>query len=277
MVVYIEQVLVDNIIINYLLLTLINAVFKNGASKKRMWLSSIVCSVLSLAYPFLTFDWILVNAYKLFVAFVMIMIAFKVLKKKFVLYFFTLLSFTYVLGGLVNACIENVLIQSGIMFYQSKVPFGVTIFICYVYVLILKKLIISLRQKIKQNNYVYTCTLINNEKKITTNCFLDSGNNLLDGATKKPINIINADLLFKITEIKIEDLLTQNYSSLKNAHHLSVQTVSGTSKILVFAIDKLELKDDKKVINIEEPLLGLTYTKLKTKTNCSMVLNAQIL
>lgn len=277
MVVYIEQVLVDNIIINYLLLTLIDAVFKNDTSKKRLWLASIVSSILSLAYPFLMFDWMLVNAYKLLVALIMILVAFKIVRRKFALYFFTLLSFTYILGGLVNAFIENVLVRSGMMIYQSKIPFGVTIFICYIYVLILKKLLASLSRKIKQNNYVYTCTLINNDKKITTNCFLDSGNNLLDTSTKKPISIINADLLFKITEIKIEDLLTQNYSILKNAHYLSVQTVSGTSKILVFEIDKLELKNNEKIVDVQEPLLGLTFTKLKTKTSCSMLLNAQLL
>lgn len=277
MVVYIEQVLVDSIVINYLLLILINTVFKNTTNKKSLWLASIIGAALSLLYPFLSSYWILLNLYKLLIATTMILVAFKIHKKNFVMYFFTLLSFTYILGGLVNAFVDNVLVQNGIMLYQGKIPFSVTIILCYLYVLILKKLILALQKKIKQNTFTYVATLINNKKKVTTNCFLDSGNNLIDSDTKKPISIINADLLFKITEIKVDDLLAQNYSALKNAHRLSVQTISGVSNILVFSIDKLKLQDNKNVIDIDEPMLGLTFTKLKTKTNCSILLNAQLL
>lgn len=276
MYVYVEQVLIDNVVIDYILLSLVQLVFRSTSSKRRLWVASIVGGVTAVFYPYLAFNFWLINAYKILTAVIMLVVAFRFSKRHLIIHMLTLCAFTYVLGGLCTAFIDNVLVSGGVISYRAKVPFGVTIGLVIVWYEIFRRLLVVLTKKIKSNTNIYTVRITYQGKNISTQSFYDSGNHLSDTSTLEPISIINNKLFFDITDISIESYIRQDYTALPDCKYVDMCTLNGKSRILTFRVDKLEILTPNDTLTYDNIRLGVSHDHFCDK-NYSMILNSEMI
>ena len=124
---------------------------------------------------------------------------------------------------------------------------------------------------------MFKVSIKNNDKICNTLGFLDTGNRLLEEASKKPIVIINYKIFSQLFKnIKIMDLLLGKLENLplKNCKYVSVNTVNGKkSKILTFEGEELKIFLDSQVNIIQDVTFGLALTKFEGSINYNVLLN----
>ena len=124
------------------------------------------------------------------------------------------------------------------------------------------------------SNFVYEVTIINDENILRDTAFLDSGNTLIDQETHTPIFIINYKLFSKLyKDVKLEDILSKNYKTLKDPRYIKSGFASGSGKILIFTVDFVEILSKNMQKTIKNAKLGLVYSAFNKNFNCNMLLN----
>ncbi len=281
MTVYIEYVLIDNLVINALIILLVSKSLKLNVTKTKIFISSLIGALFALAVPIATMPKIVFTLLKILVAVLMVNILKKYSGfKEYLLSLILFFTYTFVLGG---ACFGflfmfNVAEVNYFSFtYSLNVPIGfvlITVFgVCY----FCYQLIRHFYNKRSIKNFVYKVKIFNNSTSVVINGFLDTGNRLCDKESGEPITIINYKTFNKIVkEVDIAALLLGNLNSnnLKNAKYINFYSASGkTNKILVFEVDKMQiyLSDENKIYKSVK--LGLSLKKFKDYINYDALLN----
>ena len=235
MKVYIEQLILTNFLIDFCILLMVSKLVCGQTNPKRIILSALFGSVASLILPFCLYS-ILANLLKILTGIIMLQILHIKTKKQLALSYMLMLAISYIIGG---AVLSNFGVSSGggyTLKSTSLIPvFAITI----IFTFITCKLIAWLRSKIVTNSNIYDITLINNQSKISIKSFIDSGNGLYDN--NQPVSLINFDTFSRLTNITLNQYLTNQFSNLNNAHFIEANTIAGKRKILVFSIDELHL------------------------------------
>lgn len=267
MVVYIEDCLIENFVVTYLILKSICLMFRFKLSKTRLFLACTLASILSTIYPLFYLSGVLLIVLKLCIGVIITAIAFKdKIFSKFVIF----IIFTAIYGGL-NVAIYY-LIYGTVTINDNFPTYLLLIMLLIIFYLI------SLCTKLihKQAticNFVYKVKIIDDDKNISTNAFLDSGNTLLD-QDSTPIFIINFNLFNKIySDIQITDLITKNFKSLKSPHYVKSSFASGSANLLVFCVDEVQIEVNNINKTIKNAKLGVSYAKFNKNFNCDMLLN----
>ena len=182
MTIYIEYVFIDNIVINTLILLLTKIILHIKTSKTRVFLSSLLGTVVAIFSPLL--PTVICNIIKIPLGLCMILIAFKSENIKSLLVTFVVFVLcTFVFGGACFGIMQvlgiNVIVNNGIS-YTYKFPIGAVLLVCFVTFVALKNIALYLYQKKKQQQFYYDITLCNNNKKVLVTAFLDTGNKLVE-------------------------------------------------------------------------------------------------
>ena len=195
MTIYIDLVFFLNFFFDFVLLLTVNNTLKRNASLKRLFLGSVVGSItfFSLFLPFSSF---LLFLLKILLSFLMCIVSFGLKDKK---YLFQNLSYLYmtstVLGGFLyflNLSFNET--HYGLIFTYD------TISINYLFLVIFSPIMlyIYVKQRREVNHYdkYYSITIhFLNNKEITLNSLLDTGNTLVDPITKKKIIVVNKKII----------------------------------------------------------------------------------
>lgn len=262
MEVYVEYVILDNFVIDYIILSITNKMLKLQCSNKRLLLISFLGVVISLISPFLSGIWLILT--KLLSGMLMPLLMLKHLSfKKFILTFLTFLVSTMIMGG---ACIMicsifqiEWIIDNGTLQIYSF-PIGLALLICLILYFILKNLINQFYTQKKMEKFLYDVTICYLGKKIDCKAFLDSGNRLSEN--HKPVILINFKTLSKLTKVELCDVLLKRTQkiNLKNLHELEVKSIAKSSKILVFEIDNIVIENK----NFSNILAGISLTSFES-------------
>lgn len=256
MVVWIEDVIIDNMVIDTLILLSVKNIAKLNAKKWRIFISTLFGTTIAIISPVLpSFINLII---KPFVAVVMIILAFdlKTWKKFFATYFLFFLT-TFVFGGASIGLCEMLGIkyklESGVS-YQNQIPIGVIMLVCVFVYFCLKNAIKFCFSRHKIDNLQYKITIINNEKKCDITAFLDTGNCLYHN--NMPITIINYEIFNKICpKIKFEDILLKRKIDLPCAEYIEIESLENMKQnLLVFQVDSLVIENKK----INNAVLGLS-------------------
>lgn len=235
MKVYIEQVLITNLLIDFCILLILSKIIFYKPNYKHIILSATFGSISCLLLPFCPTT-LLANILKILTAIVMLQIL-NVNKKQITPAFILMFIISYIFGG---AILAN---------YSTKSPNGYivelknlihVIIIVLTFTIVTCKLASFVKSKISTNSNIYPITLINGTAKIEINSFIDSGNGLMDNG--QPVSLINFDTFSKLTNITLKQYLLKQFDTLKNPHFITANTISGKQKILVFTVDELHLK-----------------------------------
>lgn len=195
MTIYIDIILIINFIIDLLLLLSVSFLLKRRASLTRIIISSSIGS-LSTLLLFVIHNNFLLLIYKLLTSIIMIIITFKYNNFH---YFKDNLIYLYiisiVLGGtiyLINNQISS--INNGLIFTSNNLKINLFLLIIISPIIIYKYLKTTKNYQITYSNY-YDIDIYYNDLCIKGTAFLDTGNNLKDPYFKRPIILINKELI----------------------------------------------------------------------------------
>lgn len=256
MEVYIEDAILQNLLINFMLLKLTAFCIRDKISFIKIFLSATVGTIFAVILVFFNLNFYFSLVLKALCGLIMILIVTKKISiKKFLFSYFIFLTSTFIMGGLILS------LQNSF----SGFDINYALLVIFVFYVILKNLVNEFYRKRTVTNFIYDLTLQNENKKIDIRVYLDSGNLLQDDKSGLPILIVNFNTFEKIfiDKVNIFDYLTQKLDKKIKGHYIVYRTLSGTDKMFVCKIDKISIKNTfKKEINV---LLGLGKNTFKNK------------
>lgn len=285
MVIYIEQVLIDNFIINLFIILSLKAILRAKIKKINIVLASLLGSVIALILPLFHFNLIINSLIKILLSLVMVIILKRFTKfKEYLLYYLTFLLLTFVFGGACLFILMSFDKSFKINNYSTySLPLGVIVVIIFFIFIIIKNIFKNFYSRKKINNFVYKVVVENNEEKDEILGFLDSGNTLVDKLTGKPITIVNFYSLKNVLkQISITDIILNKETKI-NKYFNNVHIVETTSignnknKILVLEVQKLEIYLENKVNIIDNAIIGLTLKNFINDLGYNALLNSKLL
>ena len=274
MTVYVEYVVIDNMVIDILILNISAYFLKIKTKKIRFFLSGNVGTAISLISPLLPN---LINLIlKLPLSILLCIIAFNPKKfKELLLQLITFYLSTFLMIGACLAIAEMLnisYIKANQQYYEYNFPIGFVLLICAITYLLAKNITTSIFKRHKNDNLLFDVILNNGSNQIKATAFLDTGNTLqFDG---KPISIINFDIFSKLyPKIPITDILLKKPLPLKNFSFFDVSGIGKTQQIIIFEINQLEIKNRE----IDDAILGLSLKNFSQNTNSEMIISNKLL
>lgn len=284
---YIEYVIIDNLVINTLILLCTKATMKLRAKFYRIFLSALFGTAFAVCYPLLGLSNVALFPMKIALGVIMVLILAPYNSvKDFIFSFMFFLIYTLVLGG---ACIATLLLfgtsieklASG--GYDIAVPVGVILLIVAFYVAVIIAMARFLSERRDMAPFIREVELRLGKRVLKFNAFIDSGNKLTDRKSGLPVIILSVNLLSKyFSKQELEDLLLfscKNTSSIfKGVHTISYSTISGEDKkMIVFEADSICIKDKEQEYITNKFMVGVTYKTFSGAIGYDMLLNPAML
>lgn len=196
MKIYIDLIIFINLFFDFLLLFSVNIILKRNTRVYRLILGAVFggVSILSLFY---SFNNITLFLFKFFISIIMILISFSYKSfKYFINNFIYLYIVSIMLGGFLYFINNSFSYKNvGLIFINNGFSINIILIIILTPIIILIYILNTKKIKdINTNNYVVSITLLNN-KKLELTGFLDTGNNLYDPYKKRPIIVLNKELI----------------------------------------------------------------------------------
>lgn len=279
MKVYIEYVLIDNLVIDFLILYLTGKILKHKFKWVRILISCVLGASSTIALSLINILSELLLAFKLLIGLVLPLFAFKFKSfKQYLSTFFTFLSFTFLLGGACFALIGMFgSFNSNFSGYDASIPLGLMLIICAVLVKIVTSLTTLIYQKRDCNKFLAKTTLTILGNAISFDGFIDSGNRLYDDKTGLPVIIVATSAFQGQNNNLLKEILKNPKKMARNAHFISVGTLNGETKpMLVFEPDKAEFYYQNKTIQ-SKIMVGLTYRGFKDVINYDALLHPSLI
>ena len=242
MTIYIETFLIENIIINFCLLRLVELTTKTYTNLFKLILSSTIAAIFSVISAIFLTNTIVINVLKLTCSVIMILTAFKCNLKQFIFDYILLFAYTYAISGAVIS-LSSATYNTGFgLIISSKINLNMICLFVVAISYIIQLATKHLKHNLKTNNYIYKTTLENNNNKITINAYLDTGNLL--NYNGNPVIILNLESYLKLTKTSFLDFY------LCKSEYINTNTVTGSNQLKIFKIDKLTIKNKSKKIEI---------------------------
>ena len=226
MKVYLDVIFFTNFIFDFIILLSISLILKRNTKIYRLLFGSLIGS-LTLLILFIRMNNIELIIYKFIVSIIMITAAFGYKNHK---YFFKNIYHMYlismILGGFltfVNNCLSNY--SEGFLFINNNIKINI-----FISILLSIILLIGYIKQVKslKTNYskYYKVDIYINNKIITLNAFLDTGNKLIDPYNRRPI------ILVKNEKINMDKYILVPYT-----------TVSGNGLLKCIKADKIYIEN----------------------------------
>ena len=234
MEVYVEYVIIDNLIINYLLLKVSANLARVKSSVLKLCVASLVGTLVAVIVPLVKMPTIIFFLIKILLGISMVLIiALGENLSKIVTIFGFFILFTALAGGVGIMIFYLAGVDYKVYFslnYNSFIPVGVSVFIVFILSKITIKWVNSLLKIRDVRPFVRKCVLVSKGKKVLTAGFIDSGNRLIDVDSGLPIIVASLSLTKKLEKLGVLN------TPLKS---VNISTVAGESRTLIYIIDKL--------------------------------------
>ena len=274
MEVYIEYVVFDNFVMNYLILFFTKFAIRSKIKKLNMFLSTIFGVGCAVVLPLVTLNIAVMIPAKICVGVLMVLMLKKYENfRQFSVHLLLFLTFTFVFGGFCYAVINLFNLPttaSGVLLLGFEVPMGLIMLLMAVYVYFLSKIILYSRHRNENDEFYYDVTIKLNGQNYYLRGFLDSGNKLTD-ETDTPIIVISFRTFCKLfTKVPLENyfLNKPDQLGLNDAHYIEVDNVVGGGKMLVFRGDEIKIQHDKYVKNNNNFLIGISNKNFSSEFEC---------
>mgnify|MGYP005755611253 CR=1 FL=1 len=291
--VYVDILFLINFIMVYFIFFIVNKLIKSKISLKRLAFSSFFATLLYiLTIIFIPFSNILSIFIVSFIFIISIIIGFKPKTIKYFFKIFLLVNITsFCIGGgsialfyyiNLNSVLNN-LLDFTIQHFPLKI---LIISIISAYIII--KLFLSWYKKIfiKKQSF-YNITLYKNNTNVSLNALLDTGNNLKEPITKKPVIIAEfiaikpilpeklKIIFYEKQEDDLNKLLTlDNTADIRFIPFKSIGKKSGL--LIGIKIDKLEIHTENKII-LKDAIVAISNFNLSNDNFYNALLNPELL
>lgn len=230
-----------NFFFDFILLLSVSILLRRNVSIYRLFMGAFIGGI-SILFLFINVSSILLFIYKIIISIIMLLVTFKYKSFTYTIKnFLYLYSTSMILGGFLYFLnIEFSYKQVGLIFINKGLSINFIFlvifspFIIYIYI---KQ---GLWLKNNYNNY-YKITMIYNNKVYNLTGFLDTGNNLIDPISKKPVLLIDINI------------------NCDKFFYIPFKVVNNEGIIKCFKPDKLIIND--KII--DKVLIGIMDSKIK--------------
>ena len=271
MTIYIEIFLLQNFLINFCLLRLVYLTIKPKSSIFRLILASLIGSIFSVISAIFIRENNVINILKIICSVSMIYVAFyskKLNIKQLFFEFILLFIYTYSFGGAVIAFSGSCYQTSFGVITSSKINLSMVCIIVIILTYIFELVANVIKNKIKISKYIYKTELTLNNKTISINAYLDTGNLLThDG---QPVVIVDLDTYLNLSNTNLIDFY------LNKLETANIGTVLCKSNLKVIKIDKITIKTGQKKVEILSPYIAISTNKFASG-NYSALLSPMLL
>ena len=233
MEVYIEYVVIDNLVMDYLLLKFTAKLLKIEYKRFMLFIGAAIGTLGAVFIPMLVLPQNLLFLIK--IALGMLVCFVGVNHKSAFLYFKffnVFLLLTFMLGGAIVGILSIMGVEYTAQGYKAQglLPVGVNLIVAYVFGFLVKKLAEKSYRFIITRRFVYKCRLYKNGACINLDGYLDSGNNLFDKKSGKPVALCDERLIKKLTD---------KGATFTPPRKLILSTVSSQKEINLYDVDYL--------------------------------------
>lgn len=262
--IYIEFVIIDNLVMDYLIVNFMEMTVGRKFGKWNKFLLLVLGCIFALALPLL----IRYKALSLLYRFVSSMILVICLKryrtiKEFLLYYFMFFTYTFFVGGVCLGVIQLLGIEykmSSVVMYEFEFPFGIFAIILLLTIKLMKRVVISIKNKFRSSSYIRKIRIVDNDNIVEGYGLLDTGNTVKYNGVS--VSIITAEMFLKLySNITLCDLLMSQVEKkiqLKNCDYIEIVGIGKIEKYLSFVPDYIEIDNRK----IDSPRLAVTVKNL---------------
>lgn len=196
MKIYVDLIILLNFVLDFLLIISVSLVLKRNAKLYRIFFAALIGG-LSIISLFININSIELFILKVFISIIMVLVA------------FGFKNFKYTLNNLVYLYLLSIILGGALYFINDEFAYkntGLIFFhngfsINFIIIIISAPIILflyvrkaRLEKETLSKMYEVTITFLNN-KKVSLTGFLDTGNNLFDPYKKRPIIVINKNIL----------------------------------------------------------------------------------
>ena len=268
MEIYIETFLLQNILINFCILKLVETTTKYKTSLYKISTSCIVGSFFSVMSAICLTNILAINLIKFLCAICMVKLTFRTNLKQFTTCFILLFTFTFALGGAITSLSSTTYVTNFGIISNCKLNLTniclLIIALTYTIDIVAK----GLKNRAKSNNYIYTIELELNNQKLKLNAYLDSGNLLQ--FNNKPVVILDLKTYLKLSKTDLIEFYLNNTNSIKT------NTVTGCQNLKLFKIDKIKIYA-KQTIILENQFVAINTNNSFKNTNYQALLSPLML
>lgn len=273
MSVYIEAVVIDNFIIDYILLSGTYKLFKIKICVWRVCAAAIIGTIFALFIPFIKINSFLLFAVKFAVGGAMVICGANVKTfKKFITCYVVFFLFTFLLGGAIIGASYlmsfdfSVTSSFGII---TKIPVGIILGSAFMLYIITSKIIDKIYKKREIFPFIRKCEVLIGAKWYSVRGFIDTGNKLYDFATGKPIVLCSRDFASR---------LMKNHCIISLSSRLTkIETLAGTGQIILFEVSKFKIYNGQDVNILDNITLGISGKKKFAEGDYDLILHTAVL
>ena len=223
MTVYIEYVLTDNFVIDFLLFKTSFLIIGKTVPKLRIVVCAAVGAIFALLYPLITDNVVIISIVKVLFGLLLTFIAAKFYSiKEYLVFTAVFMGLTFFTGGVILGVFSLLNIDA----YSE---FSVALMLLPVY-LTIKAIITLVRyfyRKKDLSDFVVKTEIVCGEKSVVLRGFFDTGNSLYDGLT--PVIVVSKNAVMPLIDLKL----------LNGAKRITLDTAVGTEKKFSFKPDML--------------------------------------
>ncbi|MBP0979727.1 MAG: sigma-E processing peptidase SpoIIGA [Oscillospiraceae bacterium] len=285
MTIYIDILIITNIIINYFLLLLTTKFCLYKPKRKNILLASIVGGIYSLVNLLPELSFIFIFLLKLISCFIMTLILFEFKNKNLLKNYYIFFIINFIFSGLMMTfwffiSPVGMNINNGVVYFNiSTITLIISILIAYIiiniFVLITKKVPIEIKD--------YLVEVYINNQKIKLKGFVDTGNFLCDIFSATPVVICKFDSISSILPTDIKKIILNNninninFISKYNLRLIPYKTISNQEFIIALRPEKFVLINNNKYININDVYIGLVLDTDLLNKNYDIILNPRLI
>lgn len=244
MTVYVDVLVSINIFVNYFLLMCVKGILKINVKRSKLILGALAGGVYSLVIFIPEIPEPLIFLMNITASLFIVIISFKPANvKQLVKCFAVFFGVNFAFAGLMLA-LWLLFSPKGMIYNNSIVYFNIDIkvltlstVVCYFIITLITKL----SKRSAPDNKIFSITLLNENKSITVNALLDTGNTLRDPFTGKPVIILEKSVVKKLFDVNVLNFfengeLKENFDN-KKLRLIPVNTVSSTGMLKAAIID----------------------------------------
>ncbi len=258
-VIYADILLSVNFIVNYLLLRAVSTFFSAKRNTVRFLISSFLGGVFSLIIFVENIPYTLNFVLNILFLALMVFIAFNTRKlKDFIRYLSAFFLCNFSFAGMMLAfkflfSSEKIVYKNGVVYLDIDfISLIVSAVVCYLVFTFVSR-IISNRAV---NKIIYDVELFYGEKSVSAKALLDTGNNLKELFSGKPVIVAERSTAVKIFPEN------SDISELKNFRLIPFSTISSSGALPAFLLKKVNVINRGRVIEVNDVYLAVSDKKI---------------
>lgn len=293
MIMYIDLVMIENFIMNYIILYTTGKLLNKKIYKRRLIIASLAGSLYVFSICFKLPD-IIINLSKIAFAMLMVAIGFKKQKNRnlvstTIVYFFVsfiyagcTLAFVHIAKPKVIYIVNGVIIGGKYIFEIVAISAMASLILTKISIKLVK-----LKQRIFKKEIICDIEVILDEKHVKMKALLDTGNLLKDPVSKSPVVIVYKEKVkqlfdenyFKLLDKLIGgDCITYEFINDKRVRMIPYVSVGKNSGIITaYMVDKLKVEYQDETNEIDNVLIGFYNEALSKDDKYSALIGLQIL